>query len=153
MDHLRLALAKATGTQPAPVTPAAPDPLPDPLTSPWVRQLRVLHAEIPAKPSLGQLRQRSDAMVKELKKAGRGRESSELQKLRDDYEKLREKAAWSEIKSRFEALALPERAYRAIKQQENLDPAVVMNLLIRKGETLKGAGADRVRDFLLGKDS
>lgn len=151
MDHLRQALAKATGATPPAAAP--PDPLPDPLLSPWVRQLRTLGAEISAKPSLGQLRQRSDVLVKELKKAGRTRESSELQKLRDDYEKIREKAAWSEIKARFEALALPERAYRAIKQQENLDPANVLNLLIRKGETLKGAGADKVRDFLLGKDS
>ena len=148
MDHLRLALSKATGTAAA---PPAPDPLPDPLHSPWYRQLRGLGADLPAQPGLGQLRQRSDLLVKELKKAGRGRESAELQKLRDDYEKSREKAAWSEIKARFEALALPERAYRAIKQQENLDPAAVMHLLIRKGETLKGTGADRVRDFLLGK--
>jgi hypothetical protein len=153
MDHLRQALAKATGTTPAPATPSIPDPLPDPLLSPWVRQLRSLGADISAKPSLGQLRQRSDVLVKELKKGGRGRESAELQKLRDDFEKAREKAAWGEIKSRFEALALPERAYRALKQQEHLDPANVMNLLIRKGETLKGAGADKVRDFLLGKDS
>lgn len=149
MDHLRLALSQATGTQ-----PSAPEPalLPNPLDSAWFRLLRQLGAEIPKQPSLGQLRQRSDALVKELKKNNRGRESSELQKARDDYEKAREKAAWSEIKARFDALALPERAYRALKQQDGLDYAEVLNRLVRKGETLKGAGAERVRDFLMGKN-
>lgn len=149
MDQLKLALSKATGTAPPP--PAAPDPLPNPMLSPWFRQLKSLGAEISAQPSLGQLRQRSDVLVKELKKAGRTRESAELQKLRDDFEKAREKAAWAVIKERFETLELPERAYRALKQQENVDAAEVMNRLIKKGDTLKGAGADRVRDFLLQK--
>ena len=151
MDQFKLALSKATGA--APPAPAPPDPLPDPIASPWYRQLRSLGAEVSPQSSLGNLRQRSDVLAKELKKAGRTRECAELQKLRDDYEKAREKAAWSEIKARFESLELPDRAYRALKQQEKLDAPEVLNRLLRKGESLKGAGADRVRDFLLGKAS
>jgi hypothetical protein len=149
MDALKQALSGALGIAPPPPPPAGP--LPDPMASPWVAQLRVLRAQIPAQPSLGQLRQRSDALVKELKKAGRTRDASDLQKLREDFEKARDKAAWAEIKGLFERLELPDRAYRALKQAENLDAADLLGRLEKKGESLKGAGADRVRDTLLGK--
>lgn len=149
MDALKQALSGALGIAPPPPPPASP--LPDPMASPWVAQLRVLRAQIPAQPSLGQLRQRSDALVKELKKAGRNRDASDLQKLREDFEKARDKAAWAEIKGLFERLELPERAYRALKQAENLDAADLLGRLEKKGESLKGAGADRVRDTLLAK--
>jgi hypothetical protein len=79
----------------------------------------------------------------------RGR--AELQKLREDFEKARDKAAWGEIKGLFERLELPDRAYRALKQAENLDSVELLGRLEKKGESLKGAGADRVRDTLLGK--
>lgn len=149
METLKHALSQALGTAPPPE--ASPSPLPDPLASPWVAQLRMLRAQIPPQPSLGQLRQRSDATVKELKKAGRNRDAAELQKLRDDFEKAREKAAWAEVKSLFESLELPERAYRSLKQAEHLDPADLLARLQKKGASLKGAGADRVRDSLLAK--
>jgi hypothetical protein len=97
------------------------------------------------------LRQRSDALVRELKAAGRGRDAAALQQLREDYEKLRTRTAWGLIKERFEELNLSERAYRAIKQQEGLEPVDVLARLKKHGENLMGAGADKVRDTLLGK--
>lgn len=153
MNDLRQAFSRALGT-PAVEAPAPPPPkdaLPDPLQHPWGQQLRSLGAALPKQPTLGQLRQRSDALVRELKAGGRGRDSAALQQLREDYEKLRTRTAWGLIKERFEELALSERAYRALKQQEGLEPAEVLARLRKHGENLKGAGADKVRDTLLGK--
>ena len=128
--------------------PNAPDPLPDPLTSAWVALLR-RHVSLPEQATLGQLRARSDAAVKELKGRGRNREAAELRDLRDDYEKARAKAAWSEAKRLFETHALPERAWRAVKQAD-CDPEKLLARLRKLGASLAGAGADRVRDALLG---
>lgn len=149
MDHLKLALANALGTTPPP-TEETPPALPDPLQSEWGRLLRQKAEKIPDKPSIGQLRQISDATVKLLKNSGRGRDAEALQKARSSYDKDREKRAWTLVKERFEALELPERAYRSVKQEDNVDPErVLARLNSKRGELLKGAGADRVRDALL----
>ena len=55
------------------------------------------------------------------------------------------------IKEKFEQYGLSERAYRALKQQDKVDPAEILAKLKKHGESLKGAGADRVRDTLLGQ--
>ena len=146
MDQLRQALSGHFTER-----PAKEDPLPDPLRSPWAEQLRRLGAALPAQASLGQLRQRSDALVKDLKNAGRRRESEELQKLRDAFEKEREKVAWGLIKEVFDAQNLPERAWRALKQAPDGDPVAILQRLRKAKDSLVGAGADRVRDTLLGK--
>lgn len=148
MDQLRQALSGHFTER-----PAKEDPLPDPLRSPWGEQLRRMldRGALPAQPSLGQLRQRSDALVKELKNAGRRREGEELQKLRDAFEKEREKIAWGLIKEAFEAQQLPDRAWRALKQAPDADPVAILQRLRKAKDALAGAGADRVRDTLLGK--
>jgi hypothetical protein len=148
MDQLKNALSSALGQKPPEET--API-LPDPARSEWAMALIQSGANLPAKPTLGQLRARSDALVKELKNAGRKRESAALQSLRDEFEKEREKLAWAAIKERFEEQALSERAYRALKQTPQVDAVEVLNRLLKSKGTLQGAGADKIRDTLLGK--
>ena len=154
MDQLRQALSghftpsdpRSGGTP-----PSIDDLLPDPARSPWADALRGLSAALPARPTLGQLRQRSDALVKELKTSGRRRDSEALQKLRDSFEKEREKVAWSLIKESFDQHSLPERAWRALKQAPDAEPVAILQKIRKLGASLAGAGADRVRDALLGK--
>lgn len=147
MDQLRDAIKKVLGPQPEP--PAAPpDELPDPLRSDWVARMRALGADIPKDPSWGQLTQRSDKLVKELKAAGRGRESAELRSLAEEFAKARANKAWALVKARFAELDLPERTYRSLKQ-EDADPIkVVAKLRGAKGEALRGTGAQKLRDLL-----
>lgn len=154
MDQLRDALKKVVpgATEPKTAEPAVATPpgLPDPLESEWIRRFRQLGGEMPAGATWGQLTQRSDKLVRELKAAGRKRECSELQKLRDDFTKLREGRAWTLVKARFGELDLPERAYRALKQGD-VDPVRLLERLTgRRGEALRGMGADRVRELLTG---
>lgn len=152
MDQLRDALKKVTGlpegpAAPVPAAPVAP-PLPDPMASVWVARLRALGADVPRDATWGQLTQRSQKLVKELKTAGRGRESAELAKLADDFARDRDTRAWALVKARFAELDLPERAYRALKQSD-ADPIRVWEKIRGvRGEALRGAGADRVREQL-----
>lgn len=151
MDQLRNALRGALGdAAPAatPATPVAPDPLPDPYASDWIALLR-RYEPVPAGMTLGQLVQRSDARSRALKEGGRGRDAAELKKAREDYGREREKRAWAAVKARFEELALPEKAYRALKQEEADAEKVLVRLRGKRGEELRGAGAARVRDALL----
>lgn len=152
MDQLRQALSghfTPSGNAAAPTS--IDDLLPDPARSPWAEALRGAGVSLPARPTLGQLRQRSDALVKELKTAGRRRDAEGLQKLRDAFEKEREKVAWSLIKESFDQHSLPERAWRALKQAPDADPVAILQKIRKLGASLAGAGADRVRDALLGK--
>lgn len=152
MDQLRDALQKLVGPPKAEATPPAAVPpaaaLPDPLRSEWIRRYRELGGEVPRDPSWGQLSQRSDKLVRELKAAGRKRESAELQKLREDFTREREARAWALVKARFAELELPERAYRALKQGEADPVKLVERLGGSRGESLRGMGADRLREAL-----
>lgn len=145
MDHLRDALKNALG-----VTPPEPEPsvLPDPYASGWIAALR-RYEDVPKGLSMGQLTQRSDARSRALKDAGRAREGADLKKAREDFERDRDKRAWAAVKERFAALELPEKAYRALKQEEANPEKVLLRLRGAKGEALRGAGAARVRDALL----
>lgn len=152
MNPLLDALKKAGVATPEPtalpVTAVRPA-LPDPLSSPWIALLRQ-HVEIPKDPSIGQLTSRSDTHAKVLKTAGRTREAQALTQLKDQFLRERDKRAWEQIKLRFDALDLNEKAYRALKQ-EGADPIKVLaKLTSRKSEELRGLGAARIRDALLG---
>lgn len=151
MDHLKQALAQALG-RPAPEASAAPavpaDGLPDPLRSAWVARLRQLGADVPAAPTMGQLTQRSDALARALKDQGRQREAKELASLKEGFLREREREAWARIKARFAELELPERAYRALKQEGADAEQVLARMAGRRGDALRGMGADRVRDAL-----
>lgn len=150
MDQLKNALAGALGV-PAPPAAVADPALPDALSSAWGEILRRSGISIPVGATLGQLRARSDQLLKSLKGERRNREAEALDRARSGYEKELAKAAWGEIKAKFTEMELPERAYRAIKQ-EDADPlAVLLKLKAKRAQELRGAGADRVRDALLGK--
>jgi hypothetical protein len=154
MDQLRAALGKALGVTPpepdAAAPPAAADPaLPDPLQSDWIALLRRLGGEIPAGATMGQLVQRSDARARALADAGRKRDAADLKKAREDFERDRDKRAWSLVKDRFAALELSEKTYRSLKQ-EGVDPVKLLaRLSTRRAEELRGMGAARLREELL----
>lgn len=154
MDQLKNALQNAVGGAALPAgapSPAAPEPaptLPDPLTSEWGQLLRQLGVEIPRDPTMGQLTQRSDARTRELVAAGRKREGQSLKEAKERYLREREKTAWGHVKDRFEALALPEKAYRSLKQEGTDPERILARLRGKKGEELRGGGAARVRDAL-----
>lgn len=159
VDQLKQALARALGAPEAPAAPeaaaapAAPPAapaLPDPLAGAWGELLRRERVEIPRAATLGQLTQRSDARARELKAAGRPREARALVEAKEAYLREREKAAWSLVKDRFEALGLPEKSYRALKQEGALPEKVLEKLAGARGDALRGAGHARVRDALLG---
>lgn len=153
MDHLRSALAQALGrpeTAPEPPAPETPG-LPDPLKSDWVALLRQLGGEVPANATIGQLVQRSDARSRALADAGRRRDADALKKAREDFERDRDRRAWSLVKDRFAALELSEKTYRSLKQEE-VDPVKLLTRLTsRRSEELRGMGAARLREELLGK--
>lgn len=155
MDDLRNALAKALGTTAPPASAAPPAPsgadaaLPDPLKSEWIALLRRLGGEIPANATMGQLTQRSDLRARQLADAGRKREAAELKKAREEFERDREKRAWSLVKDRFAALELSEKTYRSLKQEE-VDPVKLLaRLTSKRAEELRGMGAARLREELL----
>lgn len=156
MDQLKNALAGALGRAELPEGKAPPEPreappdLPDPLAGEWGALLRELQVEIPRDATLGQLVQRSDARTRELVAQGQKRRGEALRSAKERYLATREKAAWALVKTRFEELALPEKAYRALKQEGALPEKVLPKLRGARGETLKGAGAARVRDALIG---
>lgn len=147
MDVLRNALAGALGIEAR--APVAEDSgLPDPMKSEWVVILRRHGVDLPAKPTMGQIQARSDQLGKKLKTEGRGREKEALDKARSSYEKELDKDAWGLVKARFTELDLPERAYRALKQ-EDADPVkLIGHLKGARGDALKGLGAEKVRDAL-----
>lgn len=154
MDQLKAALQKTLGVADAPLEareppPAGPAPLPDPLRSPWGERMRELGVELPANATVGQLSSRSDVRAKELAGQGRKRDADQLRQLKEAYLREREKAAWAAVKARFEELALPEKAYRALKQEGADGERVLVRLYQKKGMELQGAGAARVRDELM----
>ncbi len=158
MKDLRSQLADALGVQ-------APEPGSDQptgildegahLDSEWFRLLLQLSsttlgaAPVPEDAKLARARQATDLLVKRLKKAGRKRPASQLADARKDWLSRRDKAAWSQLKSRFRELGLSEKAYRAIKQG-GADPMAVLQRLERtdQGE-LESMGATRLRAHLL----
>jgi hypothetical protein len=150
MDTLRKALADA-GMQAQDPRPGEIDPLPDPRASDWFQALRRLGADLPPEPSVNQLLPRSDRLAKELKTAGRRREAEELTRLRDAFVGQRSRAAWAMVKEAFGRLALPEKTYRALKQEDADPEKLLPRLRGARGESLKGLGHERLRAALLGR--
>lgn len=88
--------------------------------------------------------------MKQLNTAGRRREAEALARLRDDWLRDQERRTWDRVKARFAELELPEKAYRALRQEKGVHAhKVLARLRTRKAEDLRGAGAARVRDWLL----
>lgn len=150
-DALRKAASTAGLPEPVATAPRVDETLaqlPDPLDSAWVAMLREAGVEIPASPSMGQLVQRSDALARAHKDAGRRREAEAVTREKDTFLRARAAKAWSLVKARFAELDLNEKAYRALKQ-EDVDPERILGRLKGpKGDALRGVGAARLRDAL-----
>jgi hypothetical protein len=127
--------------------PAAPE-LPDPLASDWIALHRQLGGEVPRDPSIGQLTQRSDALARSLEANGRKRDAAELRRLKEAWLRERARRAWGLVKDRFEVLALSEKAYRALKQEDADPERILTRLRGPKGEALRGVGAAKLREAL-----
>ena len=162
MDQLRQALHKALEggagalvvAPPSAASPVVPEAaarpkLPDPQESEWIALLRRLGGEVPRDPSMGQLVQRSDALSRALADAGRRREAAALSRAREEFQRDREKRAWALVKERFAALDLPEKTYRAMKQEDADPERLLTRLTSRRAEELRGMGAARLREELL----
>ena len=165
MDDLRSQLAATFGRTPEPTpgpdaaaSDAGPDLLgPDAhLADPWLDALRAACQDrdlpdVPARPSLGAARQLTDKALKALKARGDKRALRALKDARAAFESRREKHAWAGIKARFGELGLSMKVYRSLKQTPRLDPVKVhAKLHARASEQLKGLGASRLREALLG---
>jgi hypothetical protein len=148
MDHLRQALAQSLGVAaPEPV----PSPLPDPHVSAWAGRLRAAGERLDGREGLPHLEQRARSTAKAWKSAGRAREAAALLAELDEFLRAREKKAWELVKARFAELGLPERAYRALKQEGVSPERALARLAGEAGESLRGAGAARVRDAIVKK--
>ena len=123
------------------------------LETPWIKKMRFYRSvpgvgAISARPKLATARQLTDRIAKALKKQGRSGEAKSLIDLRERFLQKRNKSAWKEVKSRFSALSLSERAYRSLKQQ-GVDPVVVLARLIAADDgSLSGMGADKLVERL-----
>lgn len=125
--------------------------LPEPAKSDWAARLRALGVPVPADAGSASLVQRTAALIKELDRTGRTRESKEIGRLRDEFLREREKRAWEGVKARFAEMDFPEKTYRALKQ-ESADPEKVLaRLYTRRAEEWRGIAAAKLRDQLLGK--
>lgn len=155
MDDLKNALKKAlqpgvgleARPQPVEAAPAGPAD-PDPYDSAWIRAL-ARHVAIPKGAAVATLRQLTDQQVKALRGQGRDRDAKELGRMRDDWIRDAELRVWSQIKERFAALELSEKAYRSVKQNSKLQPeALLRKLMTRRAEEYRGASPERLREWL-----
>ena len=159
MKDLKSQLAQAFGRElpkeeaPALSDPAPPQPLDDDahLGGPWHRRLaelaRGFSVQLADRPKLGQARQATDQLAKQLKKAGRGRDARELLELRKAFLSRRDKAAWAVVKERLGGLDVSDKAYRSLKQS-SADPVKLIEAIDRAGERLRGASPKRLRSLL-----
>lgn len=151
--------AAPSETTPAPAeepAPGRPDLLDEfaHLDTPWLAALRKAlsaldkTAALGPRPKLAHAQQLTAQAMRELKALERKGQARELAELRDDFLARREKAAWAALKLRFHERALPEKAYRSIKQ-EGLDPvAALQRLQAVPADELQGIGAARLKALL-----
>jgi hypothetical protein len=147
-DAFRAAGLDVAPLPPAPSAAPATADLPDALASDWIALHRTLGGEVPRDPSIGQLTQRSDALARALEGSGRKREAVELRRLKDAWLRERARRAWGLVKARFEELALSEKAYRALKQEDADPERILTRLRGPRGEALRGVGAAKLREAL-----
>jgi hypothetical protein len=142
--------ALAARPPPPPAPPAGVDALPRPPGSTWA-ELLASHGVRPDREApVAQWVQKTAAVLRQLEASGKRHDVRALKQARDEFLKLREKRAWEAVKARFEALELPEKAYRALKQEGADVEKVLARLHTRRAEEWRGMAAARVRDALLG---
>ena len=152
-----LGVGGAAATEPGlaarePGSPVGLAALPRPEGTEWEKLLRAQGIRLDGGASVAAWVQKTAGAVKALEAAGRRHDARALASARDEFVRLREKRAWEAIKARFEALALPEKAYRAVKQEGGDAEKMLARLHTRKAEEMKGIAAARVRDLLLGRE-
>lgn len=123
--------------------------LPRPPGTAWAELLAV-HGVRPERDApIGQWVQKTAGVLKQLEANGRKHDVRALKQARDEFLKSREKRAWEGVKARFEELDLPEKAYRALKQEGADVEKVLAKLHTRRAEEWRGIASNRVRDALL----
>ncbi len=163
-DALRGALAPAA-TDAAPVAPTVPATaglqardagppvgvaaLPRPEGGEWEERLRAAGVRMDRDAPVAAWVQRTAGAVKTLEAAGRRHDARALAQARDEFVRRREKRAWEAVKERFEALTLPEKTYRALKQEGADVEKVLARLYTRRAEEWRGLAGNKVRDILL----
>lgn len=155
-DALRGALpALPAAPAAAPLAAREPGPpvgvaaLPRPPGTPWA-ELLAAHGVRPDRDApIGQWVQKTAGVLKQLEANGRKHDVRALKQARDEFLKSREKRAWEGVKARFEELDLPEKAYRALKQEGADVEKVLARLHTRRAEEWRGIASNRVRDALL----
>ena len=158
------ALRGALVTEPAPPTGAPSPPplaarepappsgvalLPKPAGGAWAELLAVYGVRPDRDAPVGQWVQKTAGVLRQLETAGRRYDVRALKQARDEFLKQREKRAWEGVKARFEELDLPDKAYRALKQEGADVEKVLARLHTRRAEEWRGISASRVRDALL----
>ena len=123
--------------------------LPRPEGTAWAKLLEAAGVRPDRDAPVAQWVQRTAGAVKQLDAQGRKREAKELARARDEFVSNREKKAWEGVKARFEALELPEKTYRALKQEEADVEKVLARLHTRRAEEWRGMAAAKLRDLLL----
>lgn len=153
MSTLQNALKGALGTvakDPGPAVGVAA--LPRPEGSEWAKRLAEAGIRLDSGSPVAAWVQKTAGAVKSLEALGRKHDARGLAQGRDEFLKNREKRAWEAVKARFEVLGLPEKAYRAIKQEGADVERVLARLHTRRAEGWAGEAAAKVRDHLLGND-
>ncbi len=162
MSDLKSQLAARFGApspEPEPPTPAA-----DPgilgefahVDTPWLVALRKAARSLPSPPEIGPRPKLAHAMqvtgqvMRELKAAERKGQSKELAGLRDDWLARRDKAAWAAVKLIFAEYELPDRAYRALKQEGAEPFKALERLRATPRDELSAMGATRLKALLTG---
>lgn len=123
--------------------------LPRPEGTEWEERLRAAGVRMDKGAGVATWVQRSAGAIKALDAGGRKGEARALGQARDEFLRKREKRAWEAVKERFEQLGLPEKTYRALKQEGADVEKVLARLHTRRAEEWRGVAAAKVRDLLL----
>ncbi|MSQ02640.1 MAG: hypothetical protein EXR71_12250 [Myxococcales bacterium] len=123
--------------------------LPRPEDGEWERLLSAAGVRIDRGAPVASWVQRTAGAVRALEAGGRKHDARALIQARDEFVRRREKRAWEAVKGRFEELGLPEKTYRALKQEGADVEKVLARLSTRRAEEWRGMAGARLRDILL----
>ncbi len=159
-DALKVALAPTAASVAAatpvaalvarePGTPVGVGALPRPEAGVWETLLAAAGVRLDRGVAVAAWVQRTAGAVRTLEAAGRKHEARALGQARDEFVRRREKKAWEAVKTRFDELGLPEKTYRALKQEGAEVEKVLARLYTRRAEEWPGMAGARLRDILL----
>ncbi len=153
-DALQVALAPVTAVGAALVAREAGPPqgvaaLPRPEGGDWERLLAGAGIRLDRGLAVAAWVQKTAGAVRALEAGGRKHDARALGQARDEFVRRREKKAWEAVKARFDELGLPEKTYRALKQEGADVEKVLARLYTRRAEEWRGIAGARLRDILL----